>query len=62
MTDVSTRGRILDATALLYRRQGMSATGLKRISRAARAPGGSIYHHFPGGKEAITVEVIRRGG
>ncbi|BBX19566.1 TetR family transcriptional regulator [Mycolicibacterium duvalii] len=62
MPEPSTRDRILDATAELYRRQGMPATGLKQISQAAQAPFGSIYHHFPGGKEAITVEVIRREG
>jgi TetR/AcrR family transcriptional regulator, lmrAB and yxaGH operons repressor len=60
--DRGTRERILEATAELYRRQGMAATGLKQISAAARAPFGSIYHHFPGGKEAITAEVIRCEG
>jgi AcrR family transcriptional regulator len=59
---LGTRERILQATAELYRRQGMSATGLKQISGAAKAPFGSIYHHFPGGKEAISVEVIRSEG
>ncbi|WP_304108521.1 TetR/AcrR family transcriptional regulator [Mycolicibacterium bacteremicum] len=62
MADPDTRDRILTATAELYRRQGMAATGLKQISAAARAPFGSIYHHFPGGKEAITAEVIRAEG
>lgn len=62
MADPGTRDRILEATAELYRRQGMAATGLKQISGAARAPFGSIYHHFPGGKEAITAEVIRCEG
>lgn len=62
MADLGTRERILEATAELYRRQGMSATGLKQISSTAEAPFGSIYHHFPGGKEAISVEVIRREG
>ncbi|ADT99197.1 MULTISPECIES: TetR/AcrR family transcriptional regulator [Mycolicibacterium] len=62
MTEPTTRDRILDAAAELYRRQGMSATGLKQISAAARAPFGSIYHHFPGGKEAISAEVIRSEG
>ncbi|TCJ94937.1 TetR/AcrR family transcriptional regulator [Nocardia alba] len=62
MAELSTRERILEATAQLYRRQGMSATGLKQISTAAQAPFGSIYHHFPGGKESISVEVIRREG
>lgn len=62
MADLGTRDRILAATAELYRRQGMSATGLKQISAAAKAPFGSIYHHFPGGKEAISAEVIRSEG
>ncbi|MGW0160156.1 TetR/AcrR family transcriptional regulator [Mycobacterium sp. NPDC003323] len=62
MAQPGTRDRILEATAELYRRQGMSATGLKQISAAARAPFGSIYHHFPGGKEAISAEVIRAEG
>lgn len=62
MADPGTRDRILAATAELYRRQGMAATGLKQISAAARAPFGSIYHHFPGGKESISAEVIRSEG
>jgi TetR/AcrR family transcriptional regulator, lmrAB and yxaGH operons repressor len=62
MAEPSTRDRILEATAELYRRQGMPATGLKQISAAANAPFGSIYHHFPGGKESISVEVIRFEG
>lgn len=57
-----TRTRILDATAELYRRQGMAATGLKQIAAAANAPFGSIYHHFPGGKEQISEEVIYAEG
>lgn len=62
MANSATRDRILEAAAELYRRQGMPATGIKQISAAAEAPYGSIYHHFPGGKEAISVEVIRREG
>ena len=62
MAEPGTRDRILNATAELYRRQGVAATGLKQISSAAKAPFGSIYHHFPGGKEAITAEVIRCEG
>ncbi|KAA0081809.1 TetR/AcrR family transcriptional regulator [Mycolicibacterium sp. P9-64] len=57
-----TRARILDAAAELYRRQGMAATGLKQIAAAANAPFGSIYHHFPGGKEQISEEVIYAEG
>ncbi|MGH3432555.1 MAG: TetR/AcrR family transcriptional regulator [Thermocrispum sp.] len=50
------------ATAELYRRQGMTGTGLKQIARAANAPFGSIYHFFPGGKTQLTDEVIRTSG
>ncbi len=57
-----TRTRILEATAELYRRQGMAATGLKQIAAASNAPFGSIYHHFPGGKEQISEEVIHAEG
>nr|WP_296766108.1 TetR/AcrR family transcriptional regulator [Rhodococcus sp. (in: high G+C Gram-positive bacteria)] len=59
---VHTRQRIIDATAELYRRQGMAATGLKQISAASTAPFGSIYHHFPGGKEEISEAVIAAEG
>ena len=43
-------------------RGSVPATGLKQISAAAQAPFGSIYHHFPGGKEQLGDEVIRQAG
>ena len=57
-----TRDRIIDASAELFRRQGYTATGVKQIVAAASAPFGSLYHHFPGGKEQLGEEVIRRSG
>jgi TetR/AcrR family transcriptional repressor of lmrAB and yxaGH operons len=62
MAQPDTRERILLAAAELYRRQGMPATGLKQIAAAANAAFGSIYHHFPGGKEQISEEVISAEG
>ncbi len=59
---LSTRERILAATAELFRRQGYTGTGLKQIVAAANAPFGSLYHHFPGGKEQLGAEVIRSAG
>jgi TetR/AcrR family transcriptional regulator, lmrAB and yxaGH operons repressor len=53
-----TRTRILTASQRLFRRHGYHATGLNDILELARAPKGSMYHHFPGGKEAIGVCVI----
>lgn len=54
-----TRERIVDVSAELMRRQGYTATGVKQIVAAARAPFGSVYHHFPGGKEQLGAEAIR---
>ena len=59
---VSTKDRIMDASGELFRRQGYAGTGLKQIVAEARAPFGSIYHFFPGGKEQLGAEVIRRSG
>jgi len=57
-----TRERILYAAAELFRRQGYAGTGLNQIVAEARAPFGSLYHHFPGGKQQLAEEVIRVGG
>ncbi len=58
----NTRERIVEASAELFRRQGYSATGVKQIVEAARAPFGSLYHFFPGGKEQLGAEAIRVSG
>jgi AcrR family transcriptional regulator len=57
-----TRDRILDATIGLLRRQGYTATGIKQIVSEGNAPLGSVYHYFPGGKEQIGVEALKRSG
>ena len=56
----NTKERILDAGAELFRRQGLAGTGLKQLVAKAEAPFGSLYHHFPGGKDELAGEVIRR--
>jgi AcrR family transcriptional regulator len=58
----TTKDRILDTTAELFRRHGYTGTGLKQIVAEANAPFGSIYHFFPGGKQHLGEEVIRRSG
>jgi len=57
-----TRERILYAAAELFRRQGYAGTGLNQIVAAAQAPFGSLYHHYPGGKQQLAEEVIEVGG
>lgn len=58
----STRDRILVATNELFRRQGYNGTSLSQISAASGATIGSIYHFFPGGKEALAVAVVETTG
>jgi AcrR family transcriptional regulator len=58
----TTRERIVETSAELFRRQGYAATGVKQIVTAAQAPFGSLYHHFPGGKEQLGAEAVRTSG
>jgi AcrR family transcriptional regulator len=58
----TTRERIVQTSAELFRKQGYAATGVKQIVAAAQAPFGSIYHFFPGGKEQLGAEAIRTSG
>jgi len=58
----ATRERIIEAGSALFRRQGYAGTGLKAIAAESGAPIGSIYHFFPGGKDALSDAVIRAAG
>jgi TetR/AcrR family transcriptional regulator, lmrAB and yxaGH operons repressor len=53
-----TRARILSAALRLFRKRGYHGAGLNDILDLANAPKGSLYHHFPGGKEEIGVAVV----
>jgi AcrR family transcriptional regulator len=57
-----TKDRFIDVSADLLRRQGYASTGVNQIVREAKAPLGSLYHHFPGGKEELGAAAIRRSG
>jgi AcrR family transcriptional regulator len=56
------KDRILDASSELFRRQGLTGTGIKQILDHASAPFSSLYHHFPGGKDELAAETIKRAG
>ena len=58
----TTRDRLVETSAELFRKQGYAATGVKRIVTDAQAPFGSLYHFFPGGKEQLGAEAIRVSG
>ncbi|MFF5705677.1 TetR/AcrR family transcriptional regulator [Streptomyces sp. NPDC012794] len=54
-----TRERIVHAASLLMQRQGYEGTGIKQVAQEAKATLGSVYHFFPGGKQALGVAAVQ---
>lgn len=59
MTQIKAKDRLLETAAQLFQIQGYHATGLNQIVKESGAPKGSLYYHFPGGKEELALESIR---
>lgn len=57
----STHDRMLETTGRLLQTRGFHGTSLSQILAESDAPRGSLYHHFPGGKEQLVLEATRRG-
>ncbi|MDB5631310.1 MAG: yxaF [Tardiphaga sp.] len=65
---IDSKGKTLAAAATLFRQQGYHGTALHDILAAGGSPRGSLYFHFPKGKEeigeaALTLagEAVRKG-
>ena len=59
---MDSRQRMIDTTARLLWSQGLRATGMNQIVKESKAPRGSIYHHFPEGKEQLAAAALRAAG
>ncbi|MBB5956487.1 TetR/AcrR family transcriptional repressor of lmrAB and yxaGH operons [Saccharothrix tamanrassetensis] len=57
-----TRERMVRTAADLFHAQGYHATGLNQVLAEGGAPKGSLYFHFPGGKEQLAVEAVALAG
>lgn len=57
-----TRQRMIAAAKACYRRQGVTATGFAEVLERSGATRGTIYHHFPGGKQELAVAVVESSG
>ncbi|WP_238014494.1 TetR/AcrR family transcriptional regulator [Dactylosporangium sp. AC04546] len=47
------RGRMVEGAAVLLAKHGLQATSFSEVLKATGAPRGSIYHHFPEGKDQL---------
>jgi TetR/AcrR family transcriptional repressor of lmrAB and yxaGH operons len=56
------KGKTLAAAARLFRQQGYHGTALHDILEAGGSPRGSLYFHFPGGKEEIGQAALTLAG
>jgi TetR/AcrR family transcriptional repressor of lmrAB and yxaGH operons len=56
------RVALVDAAATLFRRQGYAATGVNQILESADVRAGSLYHHFPDGKQELAAAVVETVG
>ncbi len=52
------RDKMVASAAALIGAHGMSATSFNEVVAASGAPRGSIYHHFPAGKEQLAGEAM----
>ncbi|MBV8967196.1 MAG: TetR/AcrR family transcriptional regulator [Mycobacteriaceae bacterium] len=53
------RAALIDTAGTLFRRQGYAATGLNQILDDAGVRAGSLYHHFPGGKQELAAAAVQ---
>lgn len=58
----STKQRMLDSALLLLRERGAPGVTVDAVLAHSGAPRGSVYHHFPGGKNEIVLEALRQAG
>jgi TetR/AcrR family transcriptional regulator, lmrAB and yxaGH operons repressor len=52
------RVRMVEGAALLLAKQGLQATSFSEVLKATGAPRGSIYHHFPDGKDQLVAAAV----
>lgn len=56
------RAQMIQGAAQLLARQGLQATSFKEVLDFTGAPRGSIYHHFPDGKDQMVAAAVDLAG
>ncbi|MFJ7243391.1 TetR/AcrR family transcriptional regulator [Kitasatospora sp. NPDC098652] len=57
-----TRARLVAGTRELIEQHGYSGTGLNQVLAITGAPRGSLYFHFPGGKDQLVAAALLQSG
>ena len=56
------RQNMVQHAVLLLARKGLQGASFSEILQASGAPRGSLYHHFPGGKEELVLAALDEAG
>ena len=59
---MNTRERLINVTSDLIRKKGYFGTGINEVLKQVGVPKGSLYHHFPKGKDELIREAVYYGG
>ena len=54
------RQRMIERTAILLAKKGLQGTSFSEVLEASGAPRGSLYHHFPGGKDELVLAALSK--
>jgi TetR/AcrR family transcriptional regulator, lmrAB and yxaGH operons repressor len=60
LDDVKTR--MVQKAALSLAAKGLQRTSFSEVLKASGAPRGSLYHHFPGGKDELVLDALDLAG
>lgn len=55
----SSKDKLVKTASKLFQVQGYHGTGLNQITKESGAPKGSLYYHFPNGKEQLAEEAVK---
>lgn len=56
------KNKMIERTAVLLAKKGLQGTSFSEILEASGAPRGSLYHHFPGGKNELILAALELAG
>ena len=56
------RDRMVESAVVLLAKKGVQATSFSEVLEASGAPRGSLYHHFPDGKDELIAAAVDLAG